>query len=139
MDKKPKQRGVLDMRVGKRLKVEVYWNLHKKIWSVRDCKTGLVVAHVPYIFLTDVKWVVRPAGNAKVRREGKKNVHAFARGQTMVGWSHNHDFHEWSYPITYNPYKNTSFVRVDTGEEVNYTVQAVLAIGPDGKPMCEGA
>lgn len=127
------------MRVNERRRVEVYWNLHKKLWSVRHVQTGRVVAHVPYVFLRNAKWVVQPAGNAKVRREGRKNVHAFARGEWDDGWTHGHGFHEWAYPITYNPYKNNSFVRVDTGEEVNYTAQAVMAIGPDGKPRCEGA
>ena len=28
------------------MRVEVYFNLHRKLWSVRDLSTGLVVDHV---------------------------------------------------------------------------------------------
>jgi len=60
------------------MRVEVYWNLHKKCWSVRH--KGKVIAHERAVDLIDVTWVVQPAGNARVRREKVKNVHAFARG-----------------------------------------------------------
>ena len=30
-------------------KVRVYWNLHSKIWSVQDSKSGLVIDHVSHI------------------------------------------------------------------------------------------
>ena len=49
-------------------KVRMYWNLHKKIWSVQDCKTGRVTDHVTALTLADAKFVVRPAGRAKVLR-----------------------------------------------------------------------
>lgn len=96
------------------MKVEVYWNLHRKCWSVR--KGGRVIAHVNCIALDNVKWVVRPAGNAKVRREGKKNVHAFARGEVLDSTTYDY---EWTpdarngahwVNATYNPYVDDSFV-----------------------------
>lgn len=66
------------------MKVDVYWNLHTDgLYSVR--RKGRVIAHVPFITLKDVKWVVQPAGNAKTRREERKNVHAFARGTWLYG------------------------------------------------------
>ena len=61
-------------------KVRVYWNLHSKIWSVQDVKSGRVCDHVQHISLTDAKFVVRKGGQKRVREEGKKNVHAFAVG-----------------------------------------------------------
>ena len=61
-------------------KYRLYWNLHKKKWSLQDRQTGRVAHHVTAYTMYDAKFVVRPAGQAKVRREGKKNVHAFAVG-----------------------------------------------------------
>ena len=96
-----------------KLKVEVYWNLHRHCWSVRACEgpqKGRVVAHADTVQLTDVTLVVQPAGNAKVRREGRKNVHAFARGRwhlnTVLVLS-------VTGSLTYNPYKDTTFVMPD--------------------------
>jgi hypothetical protein len=61
------------------IRVEVYWNLYKKCWSVRRAG-GRVLYHARAVTLDDVTWVVQPGGRARVLREGKKNVHAFARG-----------------------------------------------------------
>ena len=92
------------------MKVEVYWNLHKKCWSVRH--KGKVIAHERAVDLIDVTWVVQPAGNARVRREKVKNVHAFARGTLaedgiilFPGDMSDHN------RASYNPYKHTTFIR----------------------------
>jgi hypothetical protein len=99
------------------MKVDVYYNLHKKVWSVREKATGLV----------DVTFKVSAAGNAKVRAEGRKNVHAWITG-TLVSWYSgtitDTDSSEWIENLydgrvltrpsknkaVYNPYKYTSFV-----------------------------
>jgi len=89
-------------------KVRVYWNLHSKIWSVQDVKSGRVCDHVQHISLTDAKFVVRKGGQKRVREEGKKNVHAFAEGWVSREQDEDHT-HYW-YDITYNPYKNDYFM-----------------------------
>ena len=61
-------------------KVRVYWNLHKNVWSIQDCKSGLVIDHMNDLVLEDAKFVVRKGGQKRVREQGKKNVHAFAMG-----------------------------------------------------------
>jgi hypothetical protein len=70
------------------MKVEVYFNLHKSCYSIRcnedGVLKGIVVAHAKAVELKDVTARVSPAGRDRVRREGKKNVHAFIRG-TLVG------------------------------------------------------
>jgi len=48
----------------------VYWNLHKKTWSVRQ--GGKIVGHSDLIFLKDCRFLVAKAGQARVRREKKK-------------------------------------------------------------------
>mgnify|MGYP003121829806 FL=1 len=86
-------------------RVEVYWNLHKDCFSVR--KNGRVVDYLygrDYLTLTDVKFVVQPAGRERVLREGKKNVHAFVRG--TVSFSSPVAYQQ---KASYNPYKMGSF------------------------------
>ena len=97
-------------------KVRVYWNLHKKCYSVMSCKTGRVIAHKLALTLADPKFVIRKAGQKKVRQEGRKNVHAFVVGYFSLrnGLA--------SYPkaqkVTYNPYKNDTFVFANTQEPI---------------------
>ena len=95
-------------------KVEIYRNLHNGTFSIR--RNGKVVKHLlnwMTLHLQDVKFAVQPAGREKVRREGKKNVHAFIRGTVIKAEDNNFSetFKEkcnlW---VTYNPYQNDSFV-----------------------------
>lgn len=89
-------------------KVRVYWNLHKKMWSVQDVKSGKVCDHLQHISLTDAKFVVRKGGQKRVREEGKKNVHAFAVGYVADRRFPDRTFN-W-YRVTYNPYKHDYFM-----------------------------
>tara|TARA_R100001244_G_scaffold100223_1_gene74721 strand:+ start:224 stop:658 length:435 start_codon:yes stop_codon:yes gene_type:complete len=103
-------------------KIEVYRNLHKKCFSVRH--KGKVIYHLKdneQLSLTNVKFVVQPAGHAKVLREKRKNVHAFVRGE-FEGFksSLEEDVYlkpfnklDFSY-VSYNPYKSNKFqVKMD--------------------------
>jgi hypothetical protein len=109
-------------------RVEVYRNLHNNTFSVRllgaadkwDTNrwrdVGKVVKHLDNwmsVYLQDVKFAVQPAGQAKVRREGKKNVHAFVRG-TVVKAPDNKFGETFKDECTqiaqYNPYKFDTFV-----------------------------
>jgi len=92
-------------------KVEVYWNLHKKLWSVREAH-GRVLGHSEYVRLVEVDWVVQEGGRQRVLRERKKNVHAFARGYLLRSGP---IFLWGERDITYNPYKYSSFM-ARTGE-----------------------
>ena len=90
----------------------VYWNLHKQTWSVRQ--SGKIVGHTDLIFLKDCRFLVGKAGQARVRREGKKNVHAGVSGYLAM----NAEFHNAAYHnadrdcfVMYNPYKHDTFVQ----------------------------
>tara|TARA_R100000458_G_scaffold875_1_gene742 strand:+ start:119 stop:448 length:330 start_codon:yes stop_codon:yes gene_type:complete len=99
---------------------------------VQDRKTGKVVRHVEACTLADVKFIVRPAGREKVRREGKKNVHAFAAGRYSLknGLA---AYTKGARKVTYNPYVNETFVFAETGEPV--TDAYVVTMGTwQGKP-----
>ena len=132
-------------------RVEVYRNLHNNTFSVRLLRPrlgrgghssglnprwrlkGKVIKHLENwmtLNLQNVKFAVQPAGRDKVRREGRKNVHAFVRG-TVVG-AEDHNFvetfkekcTEW---VTYNPYQNDTFVANVADPETTFTTfQSVL-------------
>jgi hypothetical protein len=105
--------------------VEVYRNLHKNCWSVRDSKTRLVISHVDYIHLHNATLVVRPAGREKVLREKRKNVHAFIKG-TVAACPKNSGQNTDAKQITYNPYRNESFVLQTTGEPITHADHVYL-------------
>jgi len=107
------------------MRVEVYFNLHKKLFSVRDCKTGRVVHHTYNIWIEDPVFVVRKAGRERVLREKKKNVHAFVRGTWMQDLlievapkilGHR----DRSQEVTYNPYKYDSFVTKHDAKAIDF-------------------
>ena len=94
------------------MKVEVYRNLHKNCWSIRDNQTGRVIKHSNSVHLKDAELVVRKSGREKVLREKRKNVHAFIKGTLYSGI---HIYHE---QIKYNPYKYDSFVLVESKKPI---------------------
>lgn len=89
-------------------KVFVYFNLHKKLFSVRDHKTGLVVGHTNTIALEDVTFKVSEAGRQRVLREKRKNVHA-----GVLGTVKDLPIEPMEAVAFYNPYKYESFVDVN--------------------------
>ena len=97
------------------MKVDVYWNLNKNCLSVRH--KGKVIAHVQRCALENVEFVVQPAGNARVRREHRKNVHAFARG-TLLEVTHLQSRTFQKTQAFYNPYKYTTFCDVDSKKPI---------------------
>ena len=99
-----KQRSLIDPD----RKIEVYRNLHKKCWSVRQ--DGLVKFHSQQVCLQNCKFAVQPAGRAKVLREKRKNVHAFIRGYLWDGKISEDiaNSNIWDN-VSYNPYKSNTF------------------------------
>ena len=108
--------------------MEVYCNLHNNTFSVRLLSPvggpedysrwrlkGKVIKHLDNwmsVYLQNVTFAVQPAGQAKVRREGKKNVHAFVRGTVVRGDNKFGEAFkdECTQIAQYNPYKFNSFV-----------------------------
>jgi len=115
------------------MKVEVYRNLRKNCWSVRNNTPGRVLWHCNEVVLKDVDLVVRPAGRAKVLQEQRKNVHAFAKGEILYTSVRNNttnymysmfpDFSTNVYgekfmQILYDPYQYASFVIAESKEPI---------------------
>jgi len=93
-------------------KVRVYWNLHKLIWSIVSCKSGLVIDYKKYLTLLDGSFTIWESGQKRVREEGKKNVHAFALGYiyTEGGISIKAKPNvDWDR-VKYNPYTDDYFM-----------------------------
>ena len=95
-------------------KVRVYWNLHKYVWSIVSCKSGLVIDYMKYLILLDAYFTVWVSGQKRVREEGKKNVHAFAVGyisENFVPTSEalKKEFADWDR-VKYNPYTDDYFM-----------------------------
>lgn len=92
------------------MRVFVYFNLHRKLWSVKALEgpnKGRVVAHRRDVLLRDVTPRVSQAGRQRVLREQRKNVHA-----GLVGDWHDESFvtRGTYHEVTYNPYKYSGFV-----------------------------
>ena len=90
-------------------KVRVYWNLHKDVWSVRSCKSGLVIDHKQHMTLKDAYFSVWKSGQKRVREEGKKNVHAFAVGYIVDDKNFIRICDSWDR-VKYNPYTDDYFM-----------------------------
>ena len=88
-------------------RVRVYYNLHKRCFSIQDYKTGLVTKHTNQLNLSNALFVVRKSGNERVRSEGKKNVHAFVNG--IVNDKQDYTKVGVSYKVRYNPYEMDYF------------------------------
>lgn len=61
------------------MRVFVYFNLHKKVWSVKALdgpNKGKVIARLPSVDLVGAQFKVSEAGRQRVLKERKKNVHA---------------------------------------------------------------
>ena len=75
-------------------------------------QSGKVVAYTDEILLRDVEYLVSENGMKRVRREGRKNVHAFLVGYitSMFGVEFLCMNCQEILEVDYNPYKNESFV-----------------------------
>lgn len=103
------------------MKVFVYRNLHKNCWSVKALEgenKGRVIHHAQNVNLTHCTFKVSKAGRERVLREQSKNVHAGVVGNlSFIGemgdtslWKCASTYPAF-IPVTYNPYKYSTFVR----------------------------
>ena len=91
------------------MKVKVYYNLHKKCYSIVSLEKenyGRVVAHSNCVPLFNAQFKVSEKGRQRVLREQKKNVHAYVVGT----WVRRLKCIEKFNIATYNPYKYSSFI-----------------------------
>ena len=105
------------------MRVQVYYNLHKHKWSVKNKKTGLVIGHCDYIALGNAKYTVQKGGRARVLKDQTKNVHAWVEGDINPNQALEGSIRE----VTYNPYKYETFVDKKDESFVYYADQVLLS------------
>jgi hypothetical protein len=109
-------------------KVDIYWNVNRACYSVRERANGTtkVIAHVSAVTLADARFVVSEAGRLRVLRERRKNVHAFVRGTiTAVEPA------GAGVAVRYNPYKGATFMVGETPITDAGLVQLTTTYKPD--------
>ena len=117
--------------------VQVYRNLHKKCWSIRQ--GGKVVAHTKTLRLSSCTFHVQPAGHKKVLKEQRKNVHAYIKGylvdkgdkrsilESFYYFIKEHKKHKnTDHRVSYNPYKYDYFYNVKTQEKIDKKLDYIL-------------
>jgi hypothetical protein len=117
------------------VRVRVYWNLHRKEWSIQTHTKGKgwrVFAHGSSVWLKDVTFKVSEAGRQRVISQRRKNVHAYAIGELAgvcdpflkdgtywpdapgnAGWpdhSYNRTAEAVWRSVAYNPYNGPNFM-----------------------------
>lgn len=109
------------------MKVRVYYNLNKSVWSVQHYIPGKgwrVREHLKSLVLEDVTFKISEAGRQRVIRESRKNVHAYAIGELVEREGEGYSGH---LPCaSYNPYKAAHFTNTATGQRVDRTMQAIF-------------
>lgn len=93
--------------MNKLIKVQVYYNLHKHCWSIKDVKLGRVIDHRTNLVLTDCVFRVSERGRQRVLETKQKNVHA-----SVVGYLTTEDSQSYvdQSNVWYNPYKTDKFL-----------------------------
>lgn len=105
------------------MRVEVYKSTTRtgrfRYWSIRAAEgadRGRVIARRAELMIHGPAFVVQPAGRERVRATGRKNVHAFVRGEfdeSITPW-----LPVVGHPIAYNARKHDTFVLVRDGRDV---------------------
>ena len=98
--------------------VRVYRNLHRKLYSIQTYIKGKgwrVTEYADSLSLRRVEFVVRDAGRERVRRENRKNVHAYVTG-ILTHLPDPYTFLDTSNRVSYDPYTMETF-EVDTGRD----------------------
>lgn len=103
---------------------QVYFNLHKKVFSVKQ--GNLVVLHTEEVILTDVTFKVNEAGRQRVLQEQRKNVHAFVNGKFLTNFAVVPGLENTMREAYYNPYKTETFVDKETGEPIHRAAHVYL-------------
>jgi hypothetical protein len=94
------------------MKVFVYFNLHKRVFSVKaleGAEKGRVIGHRTSLALDSPTFKVSEAGRQRVIRERRKNVHAGVVGFLTSPYDWSKEEVQWT-AVLYNPYLFSSFV-----------------------------
>ena len=110
---------------------EVYWNLHKRCFSVRE--RGRVIRHTDHVTLRNAHFVVQRAGYERTVREKVRSVHAWVRGEVTEA---SEGLSGPTALVTYNPYLADHFRLRATGERID--TAPLVAAGSGGSATDSG-
>lgn len=88
--------------------VEVYYNRHKSLWSIRH--RDKVRCYSETVYLRDCEFIVNEKGRQRVINEKKRNVHAFVRGYVIDEEPEDFPYGDGWDVVYYNPYKTDKFL-----------------------------
>jgi hypothetical protein len=127
------------------MRVFVYFNLHKKCFSIKALegdRKGRVVAHSNTVLLESCKFKVSEAGRQRVLREKRKNVHAGVTG-TWINADRVESCYEFlsmvGRQVSYNPYKYSSFIIKATEQSVDKADVVGMKVFADAEGTKRGA
>lgn len=112
----------------------IYWNLNKKVWSIKY--KNRVIRHLDKCYTQNAYAKVNTAGRDRVRREHVKNVHAYiVSPKEPTRYS---SFDETKYkPVYYNPYNVDQFMVIDGEDFVVAGDLENIFFTPKGKVFCK--
>lgn len=116
----------------KRLIVQVYFNLHKNCFSIRDKIENRVIFYSHFLYLENAKFIVRQSGRNKVLETKVKNVHAYIEAELIIPQP-SFLTEPKGTKIRYNPYLFDSFV--DAEQNPVYNAEKVYLSVISGKPF----
>jgi hypothetical protein len=111
---------------GKKMRVFVYYNLHKHLWSVKALEgpyKGRVIIHAKRLDLETCTFKVSKKGRERVIREGRKNVHAGVVGSICYNDLVRSPEYEL---VTYNPYKYETFVKKSDEKPIHKANKVIM-------------
>ena len=109
----------------KSYRAKCYRNLNKPgvTWSIVNSYTGLVDQYANKVILHDVVFKVSKAGQARARKQKRKNVHAFVIGNIITDLPKN----IMLFRATYNPYRDDGFHLIDGATTLTSARYAILS------------
>lgn len=113
-------------------KVDVYWNLHKNIFSILDRKTRRVLTYRAKLVIKNAALIVNEKGRQRVLENKRKNVHAFIRGDSKLTWC---EIPPDAVRIHYNPYVSANWTLSDRITKVCEVSDVWCLTGNDNKPQ----
>lgn len=106
-------------------RVHVFYNLHKGGYSIKDKKTGLVVAYADTVRLENCVFRVQQGGRQKTIAEKRKRVHAIVEGDFLRAGRP--EITRDMEKVYYNPYTTEEFTSTVTGQHVFQSETVVFA------------
>ena len=120
------------MKIDPNKKMKVYFDLYDKTWTVRqdentcqEMPSGKKVGQWNYIQVKNPQYVVHQEGKERVRREKQKNIHAYICGYVIEELPSMPSRQEF---ISYDPYKDDSFVIHNTNNSIHSSPYAMMQI-----------